>query len=192
MAKLYPTLWRTCRMLSGATRLDLFRQVVASPGLTVSALAQHAGISLPRASQELRRLQSRGLLQAVRRGLHVQYRPVADRLVPTARPLLQAMQESFQRQPDNAAIVPIAVAFSHERRLALVQLLLRGPWNVAELGQAVGMSRNTLNRHLRCLRAAQLIRKTGKMIVLAEADHPLARCLTGLLDSRPAAPTAPR
>jgi DNA-binding Xre family transcriptional regulator len=41
--------------------------------------------------------------------------------------------------------VPIARRLFHERRLALVQLLLRGPWNVAELGQAVGMSRNTLN-----------------------------------------------
>ena len=50
MEKLHPTLWRTGRMLSGNTRLELFRRVVAHPDQTVSELAAQVGISLPRTS----------------------------------------------------------------------------------------------------------------------------------------------
>ena len=181
MNKLHPTLWRTCRVLSGNTRLDLFRQVATCPGQTVSNLAAQAKISLPRASQELRRIQSRGLLQAVRRGLFVQYRPVPDRTVSSAGPILQAVQETFRRFPGNESILSIAKAFSHARRLALIQLILRGPWAIQDLESIAGTSRNTLNRHLRQLREAGLTRRVGKKVAIAETDHPLARCLLDLL-----------
>ena len=36
---LSPTLWRTCRILSGGTRLALLRRVIKHPGLSVSELA---------------------------------------------------------------------------------------------------------------------------------------------------------
>ena len=185
MEKLHPTLWRTGRMLSGHTRLELFRRVVAHPDQTVSELAAQIHVSLPRASQELRRIQSRGLLQAVRQGLFVRYRPVPDRSVSTAGPLLQAVQEAFRRDPRNDTLIAIATAFSHARRLALIQLLLRGPWDVHELESISAMSRNTLNRQLRRLREAGLIHRIGKKIALAETDHPLARCLLELLGERP-------
>lgn len=185
MKKLNPTLWRTCRMLSGNTRLDLFRRVVAHPGQTVSELAGQLEISLPRASQELRRIQSRGLLQAGRRGPFVRYRPVSDPSVATAAPLLQAVQETFRRFPENDAMLSIATAFSQARRLVLIQLLLRGPWDLQELEDVAGMSRNALNRHLRRLREAGLIRRIGQRVDLAETDHPLTRCLLDLLSDRP-------
>lgn len=181
MKTLHPTLWRTCRVLAGNTRLDLFRQIAARSDQTVSDLAAQVKISLPRASQELRRIQSRGLLQAVRRGLFVRYRPVPDRSVSTAVPILQAVQETFRRFPGNDSILPLARAFSHARRLALIQLLLRGPWTIQDLESIAGMSRNTLNRHLCRLREAGLTRRIGKKIAIAETDHPLARCLLDLL-----------
>ena len=49
---LSPTLWRTCRVLSGTTRLSLLQRIIRSPGLCVSDLAAAEGISLGRASQE--------------------------------------------------------------------------------------------------------------------------------------------
>jgi DNA-binding transcriptional ArsR family regulator len=190
MAKLHPTLWRTCRMLSGATRLGLLRWISDHPGLRVSDLAAQMKLSLPRASQELRRLQSRGLVQAVRQGLHVQYRPVPDRLVSTARPLLQAMQDAFRRftPSEDAQTLRIAFAFSHARRLAIVRLLINGPMNVSTLEDIAGMSRNTLNRHLRRLRKSGLIQRNGKMISFAAVDHPLATSLADILKEHPASP----
>ena len=117
----------------------------------------------------------------------MRYRPVPDRSVSTAGPLLQAVQEAFRRDPRNDALRAIATAFSHARRLALIQLLLRGPWDVHELESIAAMSRNTLNRQLRRLREAGLIRRSGKKIALAETDHPLAKCLLDLLGERPSA-----
>lgn len=184
MAKLYPTLWRTCRVLSGETRLHLLRLVVDRPGQTVSELAEQIKISLPRASQELRRLQSRGLIQAVRNGRYVRYGPVPDRLVPSARPLLQAMQETFRIFPaaEDAQIIRIATAFSHARRLKIARLLLKGPWPSAWLAESAGMSRNALHRHLRDFRAAGLVRWNGRMLSLVESPHPLAKSLLALLE----------
>ena len=77
---LHPTLWRTCRVLAGPTRLRLLRRVIARPGLTVQQLADAQDIGKSRASQELRRLQSRGLIQARRKSARVAYHPVPDPL----------------------------------------------------------------------------------------------------------------
>jgi DNA-binding transcriptional ArsR family regulator len=190
MKKLHPTLWRTCRMLSGKTRLELLRLVIDRPDQMVTELATQLKISLPRASQELRRLQSRGLLQAVRNGLHVRYRPVPDRLVATARPLLQAMQETFRRFPstEDEQTLRIAIAFSHARRLSLARLLLIGTMNTQMLEEMADMSRNALNRHLRRLRDGGIVQRNGKMISIAENPHPLAQSLLGILGERQAPP----
>ena len=183
MPKLHPTLWRSCRILSGKTRIELLRLVVDRLDPSVSELAAQLNISVPRASQELRRLQSRGLIQAVRTGVHVRYRPVPDRLVSTAAPLLQAMQETFRQFPPDAdeQSLRIAAAFSHVRRLALARLLLPGPMDVQTLEEMAGMARNPLNRHLRLLLAGGVIRRSGKTIALAENPHPLAQGLLEIL-----------
>lgn len=185
MAKLHPTLWRTCRILSGNTRLRLFRTVVATPNQSVTVLATQLGISVPRASQELRRLQSRGLLQAVRRDIHVHYRPVADTLVSSAPPLLAAMQETFERYPasEDDDIIRIAKGFSHTRRLILMRLLLVGPMDKETLEEIAGIKRNALLRHLRILEQGGLARCQHERWQVVNPVHPLARCLCGLLVS---------
>lgn len=191
MAKLlHPTLWRTCRVLSGKTRIELLRLVIDRPNQSVSDLAKATAISLPRASQELRRLQSRGLIQAVPEGVHVHYRPVPDPLVATARPLLKAMQETFHRLPAEAdeQTIRIAIGCSHVRRLALARLLLIGPMAVQTLEELSGLPRNALNRHLRRLRDAELIRRNGKAISMIDNPHPLAQCLIGILKETPTLP----
>lgn len=183
MPKLHPTLWRSCRILSGRTRIELLRLVVDRPDLSVAELAAQLKISVPRASQELRRLQSRGLIQAVRTGVHVRYRPVPDRLVSTAAPLLQAMQETFRQFPPAAddQSLRIAVAFSHERRLALARLLLPGAMDIQSLEEMAGLARNPLNRHLRILREGGVIRRSGKILAIADNPHPLAHGLLEIL-----------
>lgn len=190
MSKLHPTLWRTCRVLAGRTRLALLRAVVDSPDQTVTGLAAQLNLSLPRASQELRRLQSRGLIQAGRSKMNVLYRPVPDRLVSTAAPLLQTMQEIFRDFPptDDDAAIRIAKAFSHVRRLVILRRLLPGPATTLALEETSGMSRDALNRHLLTLGAAGLIQRDGKKIRILEPSHPLARSLLGILKGSPAAP----
>lgn len=189
MPMLHPTLWRTCRVLAGPTRLVLFRLIVDQPGQSVSELAERMDLSRPRASQELRRLQSRGLVRADRTGRFVFYHPAPDRLVSTAPPLLEAMQEAFRRFPPtaDAQTIRIAVAGSHSRRLAMLRLLLVGPWKSSLLRDTLGMAPDAFHRHLALLQAGGLVLRQGRILEVTTPDHPLAIALFEILRDTPAA-----
>ncbi|MBU1694846.1 MAG: ArsR family transcriptional regulator [Verrucomicrobia bacterium] len=186
--ELHPTLWRTCRVLAGVTRLRLLRQICRVPGLRVSDLATLEGIGESRASQELRRLQSRGLVQAVRMGRRVRYWPLPDPQVPAAKPLLNALETAFRRSPRSVETegLRIASAFSHPRRLAIIQVILRGPRNFGALSGAVGFSRAALNRHLRILQARGLVERRAGGYRWKADPHPLTQCLVRLVKRRSA------
>lgn len=178
---LTPTLWRTSRVLAGKTRLDLLRRILAGAGLGVSEFAAAAGLSEPRASQELRRLQARGLVQVTRAGRQVTYRPVPDPKVPSAKPLLAAAKAALAKHPDEETI-RVAQAFGHERRLKIVRALMNGPRPARELATAVGMPELALFRHLRALQEGGVARRTKNGWELAPNSHPLAKAMKALLE----------
>jgi DNA-binding transcriptional ArsR family regulator len=180
---LTPTLWRTCRVLAGPTRLELLRRIVAKPDACVAELMAAVGISEPRASQELRRLQARGLVQAVRTGRWMCYRPVSDPKVSSAKPLLAAMKAALaRRSPEaEAQTIRVAKAFAHERRLKLVCALRRGPCTAGELQFTTSMPGAALARHLAVMKAGGVVRRSGKAWELAPHAHPLAKTMAGLL-----------
>ena len=101
MQQLNPTLWRTCKMLAGPTRIRLLRQLLATPDEGVSALGRHVGIREATASQELRRIQSRGLLQSNRRGPLLVYRMAADPQVSRPRRFLKLSRPPCANAPRN-------------------------------------------------------------------------------------------
>ena len=180
---LSPTLWRTCRVLSGETRLALFRDIVRNPGGSVSQLADGEKISWSRASQELRRLQSRGLVGVERIGRHVRYYPESDPLVPSARPLLRVMQEIFAqgKHPDNSALARMAKGLSHPRRIDIVRALQEGPLGLSGLRARVHIPFQTLQHHLRFLREGGWVEAEDKVWKIARNDSPLAQSLLKLL-----------
>ena len=177
---LTPTLWRTSRVLAGPARLDLLRRILAAPGTRVADLAAAAGLSESRASQELRRLQARGVVQAVRQGPGVAYQPVTDPTVATAKPLLAAAKAALAKRPMEETI-RVAKAFGHERRLNIVRALREGPRGFAELAAMAGMPEMALFRHLRVLRAGGMVRKAKRGWELAPNAHPLARTFGALV-----------
>lgn len=129
---LRPTLWRTARALANAERLALLRAAVVSGGTTdVARLAEAAGLARSTASGYLRMLNARGLLAVDRRDGRVFYGPGTDRSLPVAA----AVQQSFVRyvrKPDLPRdwierTLPSIRAFSHFRRLALLEDLVRNP-----------------------------------------------------------------
>ncbi|NCA81729.1 MAG: ArsR family transcriptional regulator [Opitutae bacterium] len=178
---LTPTLWRTSRVLAGPTRLDLLRRILAGAGPGVSEFAAAAGLSEPRASQELRRLQARGLVQMVREGRHVTYRPVPDAKVPSAKPLLAAAKAALAKRPDEETI-RVAQAFGHDRRLRIVRELMNGPRPARELAAAAGIPEMALFRHLRPLKEGGVARRTKNGWELAPNSHPLAKAMKALLE----------
>ena len=180
---LNPTLWRTCRILAGPTRLALLRRLLKDPGQTVTRLATAENLRLARASQELRRLQSRGLLQAERTGAWVRYRPLPDPQVPSARPILQAVTEMFCRFPAavDAQILATAAGLSHARRIELIRALRAGPAELARLRILVPMPSISLWRHLHELEVRGWVAHDGRRGKLAANDSPLAKCLLSLV-----------
>jgi len=177
---LTPTLWRTARVLSGTVRLELLKTILETPGLSVTDLARPAGLSHPRASQELRRLQARGLVQAVREGRFVTYRPVPDPKVPSAKPILAAAKVALAKRPMEENI-RVAQAFGHDRRLRIVRELMKGARGATELAVAAGMPEMALFRHLRVLKEGDVVRQTKMGWELTNTTHPLAKGMMGLL-----------
>ena len=182
MKQLNPTVWRTCRALSGRTRLGLLRNVLEKPGGNVSQLAELLAIGISDASQELRRLQSRGLLKRSCQGASVVYLPFPDPQVPSAEPLLKALQVAWNgNRGGNEEIALLAKGLACERRVSVVRTLLQGPRIAAELSDLVRIGPDNLKKHLRILREAGWVAKAGKTFVLCPANHPVQAALLKLL-----------
>ena len=177
---LTPTLWRTARVLTGSIRLALLKTILEKPGLSVTDLAGPAGLSHPRASQELRRLQARGLVQAKREGRFVTYWPVPDPKVASAKPILASAKVALAKRPMEENI-RVAQAFGHDRRLRIVRELMKGARGATELAVAAGMPELALFRHLRVLKEGDVVRQTKTGWELTNTAHPLAKGMMGLL-----------
>lgn len=183
MRTLNPTLWRTCRALAGDIRIRLLRELLARPGQGVTDLAAAVGIGQSDASQELRRLQSRGLLRRVRQGRRICYRLRPDPQVPSAAPLLQALKSALAGRPPakDETLRRLAAGLAHETRIKLARELHTGPRRNADLAQALRLAPNVVHRHVRRLIAAGWIRREGSWLLFDPPRHPFARTLTKLL-----------
>ena len=183
MRTLNPTLWRTCRVLAGQTRLAFLRQLYAHPGQSVSSLALAVHVGLSDASQELRRLQSRGLLQVDRMGRFTVYRLGADPQVPSAAPLLKAIQAALALHPSDRdpEMCVIANGLAHERRIAIAHILLETPRTMFDLQMRLHLSSYGLAQHLRSMEESGFAKQKGELIYFQVPPHPLARALANLL-----------
>jgi len=181
--RLSPTIWRTCRVLSGRTRLALLRRILTDPGQSVSRLALVEKISIPRASQELRRLQSRGIVGVKRVGRFVQYYPVSDPLVYSAAPILRAMKGTFKQfsKTTDEQIAWKAHGLSHPKRIAIVQVLRQGAMPLSRMQISLQTSGQTLLHHLGFLKEGGWVEKNGRIWRWVASDMPLAKCLLKLL-----------
>lgn len=183
MKNLTPTLWRTCRMLAGQTRIQLLRQLHDTPDQNIRVRADALGISQPFASQEMRRIQSRGLLQASRRGASVVHVPKADPQVASAAPLLKAVWTAFDTFPIERDIdmTVIAAGLGHQRRMDMVRTLMQGPQTAAQLLAAHPMAPTSFYLHLRTLIASGFVQTQDRTLVFKIPPHPLAKALVTLL-----------
>ncbi len=183
MQNLNPTLWRTCRMLAGKTRIKLLRQLHDCPGQNIAALADALGICRPFASQEMRRIQSRGLLKPTRLGAALIYHPCADPQVSSAAPLLKAVQTSLKSLPSrrDVEMTAIAAGLAHERRIAMARSLMESPKTSGRLLAAVPMSPCSFQLHLRTLMASGFAAKDKNGLSFRTPAHPLGKALAALL-----------
>ncbi len=176
---LNPALWRTCRVLGSPIRLALLQAVLEAPGLNVSRLAAGLPVGISAVSQELRRLQARGLLRRSRHGPAVVYLPVPDPQVPSAAPLLAALKANLAgKNSDPAQAAALARGLGHEKRIELVRILkTRGPCRAKELATCLNTSLANLSKHLRILAAGGWLQTSGRQQALRPASSPLMRTL---------------
>ncbi len=183
MQNLNPTLWRTCRMLSGRTRIRLLRALHDHPGRNVTEYARELDIGCSDASQELRRIQSRGLLQTVHRGASVIYRFGPDPQVGSAHPLLKALESTLSSDSpeEDSTIAIIAAGLAHPKRIAIFKSLKQSPKSAFALQKEIRTSYGNLQRHLCTLIDSGLVTRQDRMLRHAVPAHRLAKALVKLL-----------
>lgn len=176
-------------MLSGKNRVRLLRHILEHPGQSVTERAKALDIGVSDASQELRRIQSRGLLQVDNCGARVIYRFGADPLVYSAAPILKAIRLALaERTPEaNEQIRAIAKGLGHRKRIALLQSLRRSPKSAYALHQDARMPYCNLHLHLQGLLDSGLVRRHERIYQFTPSDHPLAKALLKLLPLPPPA-----
>lgn len=178
---LQPTLWRTCRVLANRLRLRILQQLLRRPDQTVSMIARKLHMPIPVASQYLRALNARGLLQARRAGKYVYYRPIADKSVAGAVQLLKAVQQTLvqEKQPVDV-IFRLVTAFTHPRRIAIIRALRYGAATRSSLRIRTRMSGRALSRHLKKLADRRFLIVDSRTYRCARPECPLAKTLIWL------------
>ncbi len=185
MESYYPTIWRTCRVLANAKRLLCLKAVLEQPGRTVGDIAACVRISENQASEHLRALQARGLIQASRESRWVHYFPLPDPLVASARPLLAAMTRVLLVEgKTEKEIICTLTAFTHPRRLAILRYLQKTNRASADnLTASTQVSLPALSRHLGKLAARRLISYDDHYWTLSQCSGRLNKTLLALLDA---------
>ena len=170
-------------MLAGTKRIQLLRELFERPGQCVKDLGAAVGVKRSDASQELRRIQSRGLLKAQRQGLPLIYRLEPDPQVVSAAPLLKGIQTALHSYPpkQDVEIVRIARGLANERRLAIAKALLAQSRTSGELQQSLTLSRSALSQHLQILVQSGFVVKQRMQYHFKSPAHPMGRVLVRLL-----------
>jgi DNA-binding IclR family transcriptional regulator len=146
---LKPTLWRTCRVLANTRRLQILRDLVREPDITVSQVAARERIPVVTASAYLRALNARGLLGVRRTGREVRYSVRADPSVADTDRLIEALLRRLRSTgADTTALERTLTAFTHPRRIAIVQALNDHAGGVQDLCRRCGISAPAMFRHL--------------------------------------------
>jgi len=150
-------------------------------GLTVSVVAKRMGIPVSVTSKYLRALNARGLLCASRSGADVRYRAVADRTVPGSAQLLEAILWTFQHEPQaEETIFRMSTAFTHPRRVAIIEMLEQGSLSKVELRMRIGMSQAAAGRQLAKLADRGFVTSDSGGWRRVTQKHPLAAVLARL------------
>lgn len=177
MHKLRPTFWRTCRAIAHETRLRLLWEIFKGNERSVTDLGRIVGISEPTASIQLRTLSSRGLICPVRGKLNVVYYPEANSELEHVEKLLNALRHSFANEVSFETVIHQATAFTHLRRILIVQALSTAPMTFGKLMEETGVAAPALARHLRKLEARHFVKKRGKLYGLAQPQNLLGKAL---------------
>ena len=166
------------RVLSHRRRLRLLAELFHEAPLSVSECAHRCRMPRVSATLALRQLQARGLIRAERVSRWVRYRPVPDPLVLHATAVLDAMRAALAvKNPDLPCITRTVTAFTHERRIRIVQALTAKAINMEQVAATCRISLPALSRHLDKLERRTVICGENRLWRLLPPANPLAAAL---------------
>lgn len=178
--KLSPTLWRTCRVLASETRLLLLWHIFEEKELYVQQAAERTGMSIPNASNQLRALSARGLISSRRKKMKVLYRAEANFSLEAAPVLLDALRICYEKNASFKTMIHQATAFTHERRIEIIQVLTGKALTFHQLAEGTGMSAAALSRHLEKLESRGFVKYRDGVYRRTTPGNPLGRALLKL------------
>lgn len=166
---LAPTVWRTCRVLANRMRLRIFRQMVLAGHSSVKQVAERMRLAPSTATAYLRQLNARGFLAVDRVGRFAIYRAKPDPLLPQFRILFQCMRDAALQKPaEMEKVYRLLTAFTHPRRIRIVECLACEEMTQPELRKAAQIPTMALERHLRKLINRGYVQKHGRHYRLAD------------------------
>ena len=177
MYKLRPTLWRTCRVISHETRLQLLWEIFKGNDLCVVELALQVGTSRQNASTQLRALAARGLIRPVHGKLNIVYHPEANSELEHVEKLLNALRQSVESGMSFETVIHQTTAFTHLRRILIVRVLSTSAKTFGALMDETGIAPPALARHVKKLEMRCFIKKRGKLYDLARPRNLLGKAL---------------
>ena len=127
-----PLIASVASLLGDPARANMLAALMDGRALTVSELAQAAGVALPTASGHLSRLEAAGLLAAEKQGRHRYLRLSGPEVARVLESLMGLAQRNgalrVRTGPKDAALRTARVCYDHlagERGVALMEALLR-------------------------------------------------------------------
>lgn len=184
MINLPPPLWKTCRILTNETRLQLIWNLFTFGELCVNELTKLTHISRTNTSNQLRSLSEYGFIVSRREKMHVIYRAEANTAMRFAPPLLTALRTGFDQSMSLKTVIVQATGFSHGRRIEIAQAFKGKSRSFEELQKATGMSSSALSRHLRKLEVRNFVQISGTMYRRGKPGNLLGQELIKLASNR--------
>lgn len=151
--------------------------------MKVSAVAARLKITVPVASQYLRALESRSVLQARRIGREVEYRWRMEE--EGGHKWAAGLHAELRRNKGAVTTVfRLCTAFTHPRRIEIYRSIRAGSRTALEVRSRTRIPYRTLGRHLGKLEARGFVRRRRGFLEAAAPPDRFGRALAGLASGR--------
>lgn len=171
-----PMIWRRLRVLANPLRLEMLSLLNSRPDQYVQVIGVQVGCSEDIASKHLQMLGDRGFLIAKRKGRYLFY--AVNRDDPLASAVIDAFGED---RSDIGCIMRSMTAFTHERRIAIVQALKGKALGVDALCALTGISKDSLSRHLKKLSSRGMVVRVERLWEISAPANTFAQRLINLV-----------
>jgi len=169
--------WRVCRSISLERRLKLLWLLFDADELSVSQLMLAAEMTQPNTSIQLQTLRAAGFIRFRREEMNVIYRAEADRRVEFSEELLSALKVCCKQSASFESVIRQVTAFTHERRIEIVQALKSGPLSYNQLLSRGSMNSSALSRHLHKLEVRGFVCRENDAYQIAIPNWQLGKTL---------------